>query len=345
VTRISIALPVRDGDPWLGECLASVLAQTEPDFELLAVDDGSRDDSRRMLDEAASRDARIRVLETSEDSRGIVHALNLALSQCRSPLVARMDADDRMLPTRLARQAAALDGDDSIFAVTSLARAFPDEDVTDGMRAYVDWQNGLRTPEQIHAERFVESPLLHPSVMMRTDTVRGVLGGWRDMGWPEDWDFFLRAFGEGLRVARVSEVLVEWRQHAGQLTRRDVRYSSDALLELRATFLAAHLQPIAATDRAIFVLGAGPVGKALVKALARQGIVANGIVDVDPRKIGGVVRGAGHRWRVVAHTSLEAMRPRPYAVSAVSGVVARARVREELTRWGWNEAEDFVVAA
>jgi len=93
------------------------------------------------------------------------------------------------------------------------------------------------------------------------------------------------------------------------------------------------------------VLGAGPVGKSLIKGLARHGIVAHGLADVDPRKIGGVVRGAGHRWRVVAHPALRTMTPRPFAVSAVAGAAARARVRAELNGWAWSEGADFVVAA
>ena len=140
-------------------------------------------------------------------------------------------------------------------------------------------------------------------------------------------------------------MLVEWRLHALQATRTHAQYSEDALVELRATCLARLLEKVAATDRGIWVLGAGPVGKTLVKAIARCGVVADGLADVDARKIGGIVRGAGHRWRVAEYTSLRAMTPRPFAVSAVAGPVARARIRETLTSWGWSEGEDFVVAA
>ena len=83
----------------------------------------------------------------------------------------------------------------------------------------------------------------------------------------------------------------------------------------------------------------------MVAALARRGVVADGLADVDARKIGGVVRGAGHRWRVVAHPALRPMTPRPFAVSAVAGAAARARVRAKLAGWGWHEGADFVVAA
>src|SRR5205085_8212048 len=122
--------------------------------------------------------------------------------------------------------------------------------------------------------------------------------GWHETTWPEDWDFFLRALEQGLRIARLPDVLTEWRVHPMQATLVNPRYSDDAMMEARAHFLVRHIDRLAIGDRSLWVLGAGPVGKALVKALALGGAVANGLADVDPRKIGGVVRGAGQRWRV-----------------------------------------------
>jgi glycosyltransferase involved in cell wall biosynthesis len=343
--RISVAMPVRDAGVWVGEALASVLRQTETSFEVLAVDDGSSDGSRGILEEFARRDSRVRILETSPAARGIVAALNLALAAARAPYLARMDADDRMHPERLARQAAALDADPTLFGVTSRSAAFPAEELRDGMRAYLDWQNGLLTPADLARDRFIESPLLHPSVMFCVQPLRDNLSGWRDLGRPEDWDLFLRVFEADLRIARLPELLLEWRLHARQSTRTHPRYSEESLLALRAHFLARHLAPVVAGGRPIWILGAGPVGKALVKALAVEGVVAEGLADVDPRKIGGVVRGAGRHWPVVAHETLRPITPRPFAVSAVAGAVARGRVRTELGRWGWSEGADFVVAA
>lgn len=345
LSRISVGVPVRDAGEWVGEALESVLAQTEASFEVLAVDDGSGDGSRGILEEFARRDSRVRILETGRDERGIVAALNLALAAARSPYFARMDADDRMHPERLARQAAALDADPSLFGVTSRAAAFPEEELRDGMRAYLDWQNGLIAPAELARDRFIESPLLHPSVMLRVEPLRDRLCGWRDLGRPEDWDLFLRAFESDLRIARLPEVLLEWRLHPRQSTRTHPRYSEESLLALRSHFLARRLARVVAGGRPVWILGAGPVGKALVKALAVEGLVAEGLADVDPRKIGGVVRGAGRRWPVVAHETLRPMDPRPFAVSAVAGATARSRVRAELARWGWSEGEDFVVAA
>lgn len=342
--RVSVLLPVRDAEPWLAEAIESVLAQSEASFELLAVDDGSRDASAAIIEDYALRDARVRFLATRGGERGIVAALNVALAQARSPYVARMDADDRMHPQRLALQLAALDAEPELFGVSCRTRGFPEEDVRDGMRDYIQWQNSLVAAEEIARDRFIESPLVHPSVTMRTGVLRQQLGGWRETGWAEDWDLFLRALEDGLRLRRLPEVLLDWRLHPAQATRTDPRYSEDAMLAARAHFLARHLQRHV-HGRALCVLGAGPVGKRLVKALASQGAEIAALVDVDPRKIGGIVRDGARRWPVIEHASLRDEVPRPFAISAVSGAAARQRVRDELAGWGWTEGADFVVAA
>jgi glycosyltransferase involved in cell wall biosynthesis len=347
VARVTILMPVRDAGRWLGECLDSIVGQSESDWDLVAIDDGSRDDSRALLDARAGCDARIRVASTSPGRRGLVAALNAGLALARSPLLARMDADDVADPRRLERQCAALDADTSLFAAACKVDPFPDSQLGDGMRRYVDWQNGLLAPDQIARDRFVESPVLHPSTIMRTAALRDSLGGWRETGWPEDWDLFLRALAAGLRIGRVNEVLLAWRLHGRQATRVDPRYGEDRLMACRAHHLANELRQrsVGCAGRPLWILGAGPVGKSLCKLLAIEGVVPAGLVDVDPRKIGGRVRDGVRAWPVVSMDALFTASPRPYAISAVGRPGGRTDVRGLLSERGWRELEDYLVAA
>jgi len=340
-------MPVRDASRWLGQCLDSIDGQSEPDWELIAVDDGSRDDSRAILDTRARRDARIHVSSTPPGQHGLVCALNAGLALAGSLLLARMDADDVADPRRLERQCAALDADASLFATACKVEPFPDSELGDGMRRYVEWQNGLLAPDEIARDRFVESPVLHPSTTMRTAVLRESLGGWRDTGWPEDWDLFLRALAAGLRIGRVNEVLLAWRLHAFQATRVDPRYGEDRLMACRVHHLAGALRErsVGSLGRPLWILGAGPVGKSLCKSLALEGVEASGLVDVDPRKIGGRVRDGARTWPVVSMDALFAASPRPYAISAVGRPGGRADVRGLLAERGWTELEDYLVAA
>ncbi len=145
--------------------------------------------------------------------------------------------------------------------------------------------------------------------------------GWMRMtsrcrrGWPEDWDLFLRAFACGLRLRRVPEVLLRWRLHAGQLTRTDPRHDTRRLLAARADHLSRHLRDLGTRGHR-WILGAGPIGKRLAKALAGENAEIAGFVDVDPKKIGGLVHDGSQRWPVISSSELLARRPRPFAIAA-----------------------------
>src|SRR5690349_1483577 len=89
---VSVLLPVRDAAATLDQALDSLLAQTMPALEIVAVDDGSRDDSGPRLEAWAARDPRVRVLRGPP--RGLVAALEEGRRQARAPFLARMDADD-----------------------------------------------------------------------------------------------------------------------------------------------------------------------------------------------------------------------------------------------------------
>lgn len=102
---ITIGLPVYDAAPYLDDALCSIFAQTFTDWELIAIDDGSRDGSADVL--RRLKDPRVRVLVDGEH-RGLGARLNQIVSQASGEYIARMDADDMMHPERLARQTAFL---------------------------------------------------------------------------------------------------------------------------------------------------------------------------------------------------------------------------------------------
>src|SRR5882724_9035284 len=103
---ISVVMPVYNAERYLRDAVASILQQTFRDFEFIAVDDGSKDRSKAILDEIASADSRLRVV--SQANTGIVGALNHGLAVAKGEFVARMDADDFSQPERFAQQVAFL---------------------------------------------------------------------------------------------------------------------------------------------------------------------------------------------------------------------------------------------
>lgn len=113
--RLSVILPVRDGAPTLPAALESLLDQTFTDFEVLLFDDGSRDESGKIVERFASSDRRLRPL--GGERVGLVRALERCATAASSPLLGRMDADDICHPQRLEEQVALLDSRPELDAV------------------------------------------------------------------------------------------------------------------------------------------------------------------------------------------------------------------------------------
>ncbi len=283
--RVSVLLPVRDAGPVLADCMASLERQTLADFEVVAVDDGSVDGSGEALEAWAGRDRRVRVLR--RPAKGLIAALNAGIEACRAPLVARMDADDVSHPRRVELQARKLEARPGVGVVSCRVRHFPRRQVGEGFRTYERWLNSLMTPDAIARERFVESPLAHPSVMVRRE-VLAAAGGYRDVGWPEDYDLWLRLLDRGVIATKLEPHLFFWREHAGRLTRTDCRYSVENFLRCKAHFL---LRGPLTGARRVVIWGAGQTGRRLSKHLLRGGAPLEAFVDIDPAKIGRTLRG------------------------------------------------------
>jgi hypothetical protein len=271
----------------------------------------------------------------SGSGSGIVAALQHAALHARGALLARMDADDVAHPDRFARQTALLADDASLVACGTRVRYFPRDQVRGGARRYEQWLNSLTSPEALTRDIFVECPIAHPALLVRRDAFERV-GGYRDHGWPEDYDLVLRLWADGGRLANVPEVLLDWREGAGRLSRIDDRYGETAFQRCKAHYLVRTV----ARGRPVVVCGAGPVGKRFARALVAAGARLAAFVDVDPRKIGQQIHGVP----VIGHDDV-ARFPDAYAVAAVAGAAARAQLRATLTAAGRVEIEDFCAVA
>jgi glycosyltransferase involved in cell wall biosynthesis len=132
--EVSVVMPARDACVTVRDAARSVLASRGIRLELVCVDDGSRDATGDRLAELARSDERVKVLRTPP--RGIVHALNAGLAAARAPLVARMDADDEMLPERLRAQVDLLEREPEVALVGCRVESFRRRDVVRRLGGY-----------------------------------------------------------------------------------------------------------------------------------------------------------------------------------------------------------------
>ncbi len=285
---ISVVLPVRDGERTLGAALESLRAQTFAHFEVLVVDDHSRDGTARIARAWERRDGRFRVVGMGAGGAGIVAALQRCLAEAHGTYIARMDADDICHPERLALQHDLLERSPGLAGCGTGVRLVPESTVTPRAAEYAAWVNSMTDWDTVAANIFVECPLAHPTFMFRAQVLAEV-GGYRDRAWPEDYDLLLRLWRRGHRFVAVPRVLLDWRDEPGRLSRNHPAYSLAAFRTCRVH----HLRKSVLKGRSgVVVWGAGPTGKSLAREFARQGVSVLAFIEVDPRKIGQQIHGA-----------------------------------------------------
>ena len=214
--EISILMPVFDTPAtYLAECWDSIQAQTFREWELVLVDDGSRAaETIEELDRIAE-DPRV-VLIRLDENQGIAPALNVGLSRCRGKLVARMDSDDKMMPTRLERQFAYMQTHSEVTILGTQLQA-------------IEWQTEqlLRPtehPEQVTDEYIQHQRntseiwfLNHPTAMLRRSEVLN-LGGYPKYRVAQDLGLWLKVFRAGLKIHNLPTVELHYRLHPNQVS-------------------------------------------------------------------------------------------------------------------------------
>jgi len=212
--RVSVILPAYNAARFLSEAIESVLRQTVSDFELLAIYEHSHDSTLRVLEAYAKHDSRIRIIHSPEP--GLPAALNAGLLCARSELVARLDADDRMLPTRLERQLWFLEHHPDMSVICSYGYFINASGRRIGKAGNsVDAARGRRETDPL---LFVQ--IIHPSVIVKRRDVLAV-NGYRNYPFCEDRDLWGRLITGGFQIACQEECLVEFRVHGNSKSVRE----------------------------------------------------------------------------------------------------------------------------
>lgn len=328
---VSVVVPCFDASATIASSLESILRQSYTDFEVVWVDDGSTDDSAALVRSYAEKDGRIRLLCC--EHRGIVGALQHGCAAARGRYIARMDADDLAYPDRLAKQVSFLENEPDVGLCGTQVRTVG-EGIGTGRMRYEAWINEVVTHEDMQREIFVECPIPHPTLMIRKDVFESV-GGYEDRGWAEDYDLIMRCYEAGVRMGKVREPLLDWRNEPGRLSATHERYGLSNFRALKRRYL---FQTFLKDRPSFFQWGAGQVGKAWLKEWGRHSPTA--VVDVDPRKIGKVIHGVP----VISADEL----PRAgeaFTVVAVGAPGARQEIRQWFGSRGYSEMLDYLFLA
>ena len=240
------------------------------------VDNNSSDGSREIAAEWERADSRFRLVE--EKKQGVMFASNRGCEFARGVYIARMDADDVAHAGRIRLQAEFLDRHPDFGAVAGLVNHVGDPETTGGFRRFVEWSNSLLSYRDIYNRRFIEAPIVNPTAMWRRETMEQN-GLYLSGDFPEDYEMWLRWLDQGVKIAKVPEVVLDWHDSAGRLTRTDPIYSERAFYEIKSHYLARFLTESNPFHPHVAIWGASRISRRRAKILEQQGVRIDTYID------------------------------------------------------------------
>jgi glycosyltransferase involved in cell wall biosynthesis len=205
--KVTVLMPVYNGERFLREAIDSILQQDHPDFEFLIINDGSKDDSAEII--ASYSDPRIKAVD-NEKNLGLIATLNKGIGLAAGDYIVRMDCDDISMKNRLRKQVEFMEQHKNIGVCGSYYHL-----MLNGKKALVDFPV---TPDEIKCHMIFNCPIAHPAAIIRKSVLTEHHLRYRE-GFihSEDWDLWtqLSAFAG---IANIPEALLNYRVHDNQIT-------------------------------------------------------------------------------------------------------------------------------
>lgn len=328
--KVSIILPFYNSESTLENAIQSIVNQSFKDYELILIDNTSTDGGNTIAEKYCAKDSRIKLFQ--EKQEGVVFAANTGLSKCIGMYIARMDADDVSLPNRIGDQVKLLDAQPEIGLVSGQVK-YAGNDSNGGFVRYVNWSNGITSPEEIYLNQFVEYPIVNPSIMIRRELYEKY-GSYQDGDFPEDYEFFLRLQSHNIQMTKTDSVVLEWNDLPYRLTRISDKYTQEAFFRVKAKYLARWLKENNPGHPRVMIWGGGRLARKRSKYLQQHGVVIDSFIDV--RK--------SNNPSLIYYKDTESFK-NAFILSFVSSWDARDLIRSFLNEHSFVEGSDYLICA
>lgn len=231
IPKVSVLLPVYNGEKYLSSAIESILNQEFQDFELLVVDDASTDGTFDIL--AQTKDPRLRMWRHSEN-KGLVATLNELLVQAKAPIVARQDHDDWSFPFRLSLQM------EHMASHPNTAAIFSDAQLISENGRYMGKMRTPRCPEAIQWDLCFRNPFPHTSALFRRDMALQE-GGYKNVPACEDYELWSRLSRRG-PIYSLEQPLVKYRIHRTSIMGKENAMTTEAHLHARREIAQSNIR-------------------------------------------------------------------------------------------------------
>ncbi len=327
---VSIIMAVKDTAPYLPDCLDSIIAQTYSNWELIAVNDHSSDETPEILEAYALKDPRIKVFNSNRPR--LIPTLQIGYTHSSGSLINRMDSDDRMPAYKLQ---VLVDewlkhGKGSVIAGGT--EHFVDEgEVGEGFRNYERWLNEVAKTEthyqQIYKECVIPS---HCWIIHRDDFDEAQ--AFDPIVYPEDYDLCFRFYRLKLKVVGLDKILHHWRDRSNRISRTWDEYKDNRYFDLKLRYFYELDRD---KSRALVLWGAGRNGKEMAKLIQAQNDEFHWICD-NENKIGKDIYGVR-----MEHFSILEQLTNPQIMIVVSSPDGRIEILKTLGELNKKPQSDY----
>ena len=276
---VSILMPAKNAGKFLEECLQSIINQSYTQWELLAVDDHSTDNTFKNLVNFSKKDSRIKVFKNK--GIGIIPALRTAYENASGEMVTRMDADDIMSKEKLDVLVHFLEKNGRGNVITGKVQYFSDESLSEGYIKYQNWLNSLSEKNTHWKEIYKECVIASPCWMVFKEDL-DKCEAFKPNRYPEDYDLVFRFYSNKLKVIASDQILHLWRDHSLRTSRNHAHYAAQSFYELKLHYFLKLEYDI---ERPIVLWGAGTKGKRMAKLLQKNNIPFTWVSN-NPKKHG-----------------------------------------------------------
>ncbi|WP_299536687.1 glycosyltransferase family 2 protein [Ulvibacterium sp.] len=326
---VSILIPFKNTACFLSECLDSILKQHYTQWEVLAVDDHSTDDSRQVVNAYVQKDSRFKVLQNK--GKGIIEALRTAYTESHGALITRMDSDDVMCPNKLQVFVQSLVNSGKGHLAVGQVRYFSDRGISDGYERYEKWLNGLTLKGSNYSEIYKECVIPSPCWMVYREDL-DACGAFEPNRYPEDYDLTFRFYEKGLKCIPCNQVLHYWRDYDSRTSRTSEHYAQNYFLEIKLHYF---IKLEYDADRPLTIWGAGHKGKEIAKGLLGRKVNFSWLCD-NPKKIGKTIYGQ----KMLRYTALQHLK-NPQSIVTVANEEAQKMIRDYFLGLGQKSGSDY----
>lgn len=327
---VSIIMAVKDTAPYLPDCIDSVIAQTYPHWELIAVNDHSSDETPAILEEYAAKDDRVRVFNSV--GHKLIPTLQEGYAQAKGTLINRMDSDDKMPDYKLQVLVDEWKKHGKGTVIAGGTEHFVDKGVVgDGFLRYEKWLNQVAKTcthyQEIYQECVIPS---HCWIIHKEDF--DAVGAFDPIVYPEDYDLCFRMYRMGLTVVGIDKILHYWRDRSNRISRTWEEYKDNRYFDLKLRFFYEIDRD---KSRPLVLWGAGRNGKDMAKLLLAHEDTFHWVCD-NERKIGKDIYGV-----VLQHFNDVIEMDNPQIIIVVTSPDGKIEIRELLASWGKKPVEDY----